>query len=192
MTGGRVAAHRFDNALRYGEAGHERNTQLTPPYVLDPVRFDLGGVIDLDPCTEPDNPTGAVEFYTVGGLEAPWSRPDWMPSVFVNPPYAKAREPWVERCIAHGAHQRVVLLMPAATDTRIFQRAAETADAIVFIRGRVKFGVLRLNRRQVAASHPSALIGWNVDLTACAHLGWRVFLGAANSQPQPTEREELG
>lgn len=43
---------------------------------------------------------------------------------------------------------------------------------MVLIRGRVKFGVLRKNGRQEAASHPSALIGWNVDLTPCAHLGF--------------------
>jgi hypothetical protein len=64
-----------------------------------------------------------------------------------------------------------VLLIPAHTDTRIFQAAASTADALLFIKGRVKFGVLRPNRRQVAASHPSALIGWNVDLRPAAHLG---------------------
>lgn len=61
--------------------------------------------------------------------------------------------------------------MTAATDTRIFQRALASATEAVLIRGRVKFGVLRPNRRQVAASHPSALLGWNVDLTPCAHLG---------------------
>ena len=34
----------------------------------------------------------------------------------------------------------------------------------------------RENRRQEAASHPSALIGWNVDLAECAHLGHRIDL----------------
>jgi phage N-6-adenine-methyltransferase len=174
-----VAAHRFDNALRYGAADHQRNTQLTPSYVLDLVRADLGH-IGLDPCTEPDNPTGASRFYTVedDGLAQPWSGFagfDYIPCfppTFVNPPYAKAREPWVERCIAAAAHQPVVLLIPAATDTRIFQRAAASADAVVFVRGRLKFGVLRPNRRQVAASHGSALLGWGTDLRACAALGW--------------------
>jgi hypothetical protein len=78
----------------------------------------------------------------------------------------------VRRCIQAGADGRqVVLLIPAAIDTRIFQEALAAATAVVFIRGRVKFGVLRPNRRQAAASHPSALIGWNVTLTPCAHLG---------------------
>lgn len=168
-----VAAHRFDNALRYGDSDHPRNTQFTPEYVLEPVRSDLGG-IQLDPCTTSDNPTGARFFLTSehDGLKMAWHAE----TIFVNPPYAKAREPWVEKCIAAGARgQRVILLIPAATDTRIFRRAATTSTAVVFVTGRVKFGTLRPNRRQYAASHPSALIGWNTPLDACSTLGWRAI-----------------
>lgn len=167
------ASTRFDNHLRYRLADHERQRHLTPSYVLDRVRRDLGDTIDLDPCTEPDNPTGAAHFYTsdVDGLTHPWNGR----RIFVNPPYGKAREPWVERCIEAGEiGQKVILLIPAATDTRIFQRASRAATAIVFVRGRVKFGTLRPNRRQHAASHPSALIGWNTALMYCADLGFRV------------------
>lgn len=167
------AATRFNNDLRYRDADHEAQTQFTPSYVLDPVREDLGGTIELDPCTTEDNPVGAERFYTVrdDGLAKRWDAA----TIFVNPPYSKAREPWVNRCI-HAAEQgaKVILLIPAATDTRIFQKAVSTSTAVVFVKGRVKFGVLRPNRRQVAASHPSALIGWGVDLAACAALGWQV------------------
>jgi hypothetical protein len=140
------------------------------------VRSDLGGWILLDPCTFADNPTGASSFYTAAddGLSRPWwTGNGWEPhSIYVNPPYGKAREPWVERCIGAAEHgARVILLIPAATDTRIFQRAASTSTAVVFVRGRVKFGSKRDNGRQHAASHPSALIGWNTDLAACASLG---------------------
>ena len=178
---GSVASHRFSNDLRYRDATHPQQTQLTPAYVLDPVRSALGGIA-LDPCTLPDNPVGADRFYTVDddGLVQPWDAP----TIFVNPPYGKAREPWVERCIAAaGAGARVVLLIPSHTDTRIFQRALATASSIVFIRGRVKFGTLRPNRRQEAASHPSALIGWNVDLTLCAPLGRVVALRSTIGSP---------
>lgn len=177
----RRASHRFNNGLRYRDAEHPNNTQFTPSYVLDPVRVDLGG-IGLDPCTTGDNPVEAVRFYTVDddGLAQPWAGPEWSPSIFVNPPYSKAREPWVERCIAAGERrQKVILLVPAATDTRIFQKAASTSTAVVFIKGRVKFGTLRPNRRQHAASHPSALIGWNTDLAASSTLGWRTHGFAA-------------
>jgi len=164
--------------------------QLTPHYVLEPVRSDLGG-IGLDPCTEPDNPTGADAFYTVAddGLHQPWITSDWRPTIYVNPPYGKAREPWVLRCMDAGARgQKVVLLIPAHTDTRIWHQAMETASAVCFIKGRVKFGVLRENRRQEAASHPSALISWNVTLDACAELGHVVTLGdrdLADSEEAP-------
>ena len=173
-----VAASRFNNDLRYREADHPAQTQFTPSYVLAPVAVDLGGIIGLDPCTTADNPVAAHQFYTAedDGLSRPWSGPEWLPSVFVNPPYSKAREPWVERCIAAGERgQRVILLIPAATDTRIWQKAVQSADAVVFVKGRVKFGVLRPNRRQVAASHPSSLIGWNTILPTSSTLGMRLI-----------------
>lgn len=165
------AGHRFNNDLRYGDGDHPRQWHLTPPYVLDLVRADLGGVIDLDPCTFDDNPTGAWTFWTVSddGLSKPWKHAQ---NIFVNPPYGKAREPWVDKCIVAAANgSRVILLIPAATETRIFQKAMRDADAVVFVRGRIKFGSKRENGRQHAASHPSALLGWRTSLTECASLG---------------------
>lgn len=172
-------ASRFDNGLRYRDESDDRQVQLTPEYVLAPVRRAFGGAIGLDPCTLPDNPTQADRFYCLpqDGAALPWSG-----CIFVNPPYCKARERWVERCIEAGAKGHpVVLLIPAATDTRIFQRAAASATGIAFVRGRLKFGVLRPNRRQAAASHPSAVIGWNVDMSAFSGLG----LIARASEPSP-------
>jgi len=171
----RDASYRFSNDLRYRPEDHENQCQLTPAYVLDPVRADLGGVIGLDPCTFSDNPVKAERYYCqpADGADEPWDAE----TIFVSPPYGKVRERWVRRCIEAGfAGSAVILLMPAATDTRIFQDALETATQAVFVRGRVKFGVLRDNRRQAAASHPSALIGWNVSLEACALLGARIRL----------------
>ena len=176
-----LASHRFDNGLRYRTGEHPNQRQLTPPYVLEPVRLALGGIA-LDPCTEPDNPTDADRFYTVDddGFAQPWDAE----SIYVNPPYSKAKEPWVRACIEAGAEgRRVVLLIPAHTDTRIWHEALDSADAVCFIKGRVKFGVLRKNRRQEAASHPSALIGWNVDLAPCAALGKVVGLVAKGTKP---------
>lgn len=174
MPGPEQRVGRFaSNDLRYREGDHPNQTQLTPAYVLNPIRIALGGYIDLDPCSLPTNPTKANAIYYLpdDGRILPWEAT----TIFVNPPYGKAREPWVDRCIQAGrAGRRVVLLIPAATDTRIFQKALDTADEVVFTKGRLKFGVLRPNRRQVAASHPSAIIGWNVSLKSCDHLGQRV------------------
>ncbi len=79
---------------------------------------------------------------------------------------------WVDRCILEsifGVH--IVLLMPSHTDTRIFQAAFNCCTTCLFLRGRLKFGVLRANLRQEAASHGSALFGFGVDLTPLAALG---------------------
>lgn len=165
-----MTEHRFNNDLRYRGDSHEAQRQLTPPYVLEPVREALG-VIYLDPCTEPDNPCGARVFYTAetDGVERSWD----FRTIYVNPPYSKARERWVRRCIeAAEAGSQVVLLMPSHTDTRLFHLAIESASHVVFIKGRVKFGVLRQNRRQEAATHPSCLIAWNLrDAVPLAPLG---------------------
>jgi hypothetical protein len=58
-----VAETRFSNALRRRPEADEGQRYLTPSYVLEPVRRLLGGVIGLDPCTEPNNPTRATVFY---------------------------------------------------------------------------------------------------------------------------------
>jgi hypothetical protein len=138
--------------------------------VLEPVRRLLGGIIGLDPCTEADNPTGADRFYHLpqDGCALPWDAS----SVFCNPPYGEIRERWINRCIAESARGiRIVLLMPAHTDTRVFQTAFEACTTCLFLKGRVKFGVLRENRRQEAASRGSALLGFGVDLAPLAELG---------------------
>lgn len=166
----RSASSRFSNELRYRGDLDDGQAQLTPAYVLDAVRAALGGSIELDPCTEPGNPAGADRFYCppADGACEPWDAD----TIFVNPPYSRAREPWVRKCIAAGlAGSKVVLLIPAATDTRIFQDALSTADQVLFLRGRVKFGIPRENGRQAAASHPSALIGWGADLELARPLG---------------------
>jgi hypothetical protein len=167
-----VAIHRFDNEKRRRPEHHARQAMLTPPYILEPVRRLLGG-IELDPCTEPDNPTGAERFYSppLDGCALPWDAR----TIWVNPPYGEIRRRWSDRCIAEsirgGRNPRIVLLMPASTDTMIFQKAFAACASCLFLRGRVKFGVLRENRRQEAASHGSALFGFGVDLAPLAKLG---------------------
>lgn len=164
-----IAAHRFDNAKRRRDEAHPRQAWLTPAYVIEPIRELFGGRIGLDPCTEPDNPLGAERFYTPpdDGCVLPWGDD----TVYCNPPYGEARERWVDRCISEGTRAKVVLLIPSHTDTKGFQRALRYATGCVFIRGRLRFGVLRNNGIQQAASHGSALFGFGVDVRPLASLG---------------------
>jgi hypothetical protein len=163
------ASDRFDNAKRRRAEDHIRQRQLTPSYVLEPIRNLLGG-IGLDPCTELDNPTKAEKFYCLpsDGCALPWDKS----TVFVNPPYGEARNRWVERCIVEGGQRRIVLLIPAATETQIFQKALRSCVSVVFCSGRLRFGVWRANgHQQEAASHGSAIFGFGADVTPLGHLG---------------------
>ncbi|GAW52539.1 DNA N-6-adenine-methyltransferase [Nocardioides sp. PD653] len=174
MTGS-VALFRFDNELRRRPEAAAEQVHLTPGYVLDPIRAVLGGRIELDPCTTGDNPVGADRFYALpdDGAALPWNAA----TIFCNPPYGEARVRWVRRCAEAGATgSEVVLLIPAHTDTRIWHDAMASAASVLFIKGRVKFGLPRGNGRQIAASHPSALLGWNVDLRQAEQLGTATLL----------------
>lgn len=162
-----VAAHRFDNGKRRRPDHHARQAMLTPSYVLEPIRRALGG-IGLDPCTESDNPTNADAFYhlPMDGAVLPWNAA----SIFVNPPYGEAKDRWVRRCCAESKQgRRIVLLIPSHTETRVFQEAISSCTSLLLVKARLRFGVLRENRRQEAASHGSAIIGFNVDLLSIAH-----------------------
>lgn len=163
-----LARHRFDNEKRRRPDSHARQAMLTPAYVLEPVRELLGG-IGLDPCTEPDNPTRAAVWYSLpqDGCALPWDAR----TVWCNPPYGEARDRWVDRCIAEGSQRRVVLLIPSHTETRTFQRALKACTSVLLVQARLRFGVLRENGRQEAASHGSALVGFGVDLSPLRHLG---------------------
>jgi hypothetical protein len=163
-----VAVHRFDNAKRRRPESHVRQAMLTPGYVLEPIRELLGG-IGLDPCTEADNPTQASVFYCppADGCELAWDAT----TVFCNPPYGEVKDRWVDRCIVEGRRRSVVLLIPAHPETRIFQRALRVCSSVVFVKARLRFGVLRENRRQEAASHGSAIFGFGIDVSPLFGLG---------------------
>lgn len=157
-----IAANRFDNAKRRRGENHPNQRQLTPEYILEPIRELLQGIA-LDPCTEADNPTGAENFYTppLDGASESWG----FRNVFCNPPYGEAKDRWIKRCINEGASRPVILLIPSHTETAIFQKALSACDTILFIKARIRFGLVRNNGRQEAASHGSALFGFGQDLT---------------------------
>ena len=163
-----VAAFRFDNNKRRRAEGHDRQRMLTPAYVLEPLRQVLGS-IELDPCTEIDNPVQARIFYAppLDGCALAWEAA----TVFCNPPYGEKRRRWVERCIAEGLVRKVALLIPAHTETDTFQLALESCTTVLFIRARLMFTAVRNNGRHEAASHGSALFGYGVDLSPMANLG---------------------
>ena len=178
---------RFQNSRRYRPEDHDRQRRLTPSYILEPIRELLGG-IGLDPCTESDNPTNAMRYYTPpqDGCALPWDAS----TIFCNPPYGVARNRWVERCIKESEHARVVLLIPSHTETKVSQRAMQAATSVLFVRARMRFGIPRKTGWTEEASHGSALYGFGVDLAPLATMGTVLYGHNASDQTPRTQSHE--
>ena len=61
--------------------------------------------------------------------------------IWLNPPYGRELGKWVEKAEeqAHIYGKRVVMLLPARTDTKWWHKYVSDADVVRFIKGRLKF-----------------------------------------------------
>lgn len=129
---------------------------LTPPALIRAL-----GEFDLDPCS-PINPPWklAAKQYTIhdNGLTSPWEGRVWC-----NPPYGKETGIWLRKCAEHG---NAIALVFARTETKMFFESIwEKADAVLFIRGRIKF-YHSTGKEGGTAGAPSVLVAYgqnNVD-----------------------------
>lgn len=156
----------------------------TPPWVFE----RLGLIFDLDPC-QPVNPIPwipACRRYTLAddGLTSPWHGRVWL-----NPPYGKHTHNWLRKM---HTHRNGIALLFARTDCAWFHEVVANSDAILFLKGRVKFvdglGVTGGS----GAGSGSMLVAWgdsNVDaLKRMTDLG---HLVASDWHPEPNYFEDL-
>ena len=130
----------------------------TPQDFYDRLSYQFGG-FTLDPCADAAN-AKCEKFFTLedDGLEQDWSGH----SVFVNPPYGRGIDKWIRK--AHEESQKkntkVVMLIPARTDTKYWHDYVMKAKEIYLVKGRLKFG-----DAANAAPFPSAVVvfdsGWS-------------------------------
>lgn len=67
-------------------------------------------------------------------------RSEWGQRNFCNPPYGRKVGRWIEKAMEEAEKGKLsVLLLAGRVGTKWFVRAAETADEIRFIRGRITF-----------------------------------------------------
>ena len=93
------------------------------------------------------------------GLEIEWKEKN-----FVNPPYSKIKQFVEKSIIEHKKGKKVVLLIPARTDTRYFRRLVDYGCNILFITGRLHFN------ESNSAPFPSCYIELTNAITKCE---WR-------------------
>jgi phage N-6-adenine-methyltransferase len=122
---------------------------------------------DLDPCSpRKKGPVKARVRFTADddGLSLPWHG-----TVFVNPPYGRAIAHWIAKArseFEQGNAQRVVLLIPARTDTSYWHEHIQDRAKVWFLRGRLKF-----NDGKQSAPFPSALVIYGAGPEECDALG---------------------
>jgi len=145
---------------------HERPVGATVEWYTPAKVLTRLGRFDLDPaCGDPRRcHVRASEHWATEGDTLPWYGRIWL-----NPPYGPAGVRFIDRMIAHD---HGLMLLPARTETRAFQRAIKAADAVCFLRDRLWFE--RNDGFVGRSSFGSVLFSfgpYDADLT---HLGWTV------------------
>ena len=94
---------------------------------------------NLDPCSTNEN-NKCENHFTIDddGLKQDWQGH----IVFCNPPYGRVLKEWVQKCYEESLkpNTKVVMLIPARTDTIYFHKYIYNIATIRFLKGRLKFG----------------------------------------------------
>ena len=111
----------------------------TPQWLFDELNKEHG--FTLDPASTDENCKCPSHFTLEDdGLTKDWSGE----TVFINPPYSKCFD-WVKKAHteAQKENTKVVMLLPARTDTKWFHQFCLDKDVVsevCFVKGRLKFG----------------------------------------------------
>lgn len=112
----------------------------------------------LDPCCEAET-AKCKKFFTPkeNGLIQNWSDD----IVFMNPPYGRELPKWIEKAYKESLEgAKVVCLIPARTDTKIWHDIIFPNAEIRFVKGRLKF-----SNQNNSAPFPSAVVIFGGNIT---------------------------
>lgn len=144
--------------------GAQRETRwLTPRHLVDPL-----GKFDLDPCGAPGHDL-ATRTYQIDdgedGLQLPWEGRVWL-----NPPYGKQAEPFLEKLAEHNNGTALIF---ARTETRSFHKHVwDKASGLLFLQGRVSFLHPDGTAAKANAGAPSVLVAYGTaDAELLQHSG---------------------
>lgn len=154
----------------------ETRQWYTPPSIFKALKIEF----DLDPCSPGQTIVPWIpvkkHYKTVeDGLLSPWFGNCW-----VNPPYGKDVWKWLKLLSLHG---NGIALVFSRTDSKWFQEYAPLADAVCFIRDRIRFiSGKKVNpgckHEHGTAGSGSALLAWGIDNVYSlirSKLGWTVL-----------------
>mgnify|MGYP000864520568 FL=1 len=117
------------------DTSFERSENTTVEWLTPPSLVIKLGEFDLDPCSPINAPfLHAKNNYTIAddGLSK-----EWFGRVYLNPPYGRGMELWLEKLKFHG---NGIALIFARTETKcFFEHIWNDADAVLFVKGRIRF-----------------------------------------------------
>lgn len=159
---------------------HKSVEWYSPGWVFDGLELTF----DVDPCSPFDMETvvPARVKYTVfdDGLAQPWYGRVWL-----NPPYGLDTALWMQRMIEH-AHG--IAMVFSRTDAAWCQDALKSADAFLFLSGRVNFiPGLENQHKKSRSGAGSVMLAWGEDcVAALKKLSCRgVFVSSDQVAPKP-------
>lgn len=130
----------------------QKDEWLTPKLITDTL-----GPFDLDPCSPGERrpwDTARVHLsLPEDGLQASWTGKVWL-----NPPYGKETDRWLEKLSSHG---NGIALIFARTETKMFfDRVWGEASALLFLKGRLTFHHVDGTKAKANSGAPSVLVAY--------------------------------
>lgn len=127
---------------------------LTPPQIIKSL-----GEFDIDPCSPIKRPwPTAKNHFTIEDMGL---LQNWEGRVWLNPPYGNETGDWLGKLRLHG---NGIALVFARTETEYFQKYVfGVADALLFLKGRLKFYHVDGTQSKMNAGAPSVLIAYGKE-----------------------------
>lgn len=139
-----------------GENGHLGSIQRQTRWLTPKPLVEALGDFDLDPCGAPNHDLAKRTYLLENGEDG--LEKTWEGFVWLNPPYGKEAQPFVERL---GNHNNGIALLFARTETLIWHKHVwPRASAILFLKGRVTFLDPSGVKASANAGAPSALVAY--------------------------------
>jgi hypothetical protein len=143
--------------------GHQSANSRTDEWLTPPEIIRSLGLFDLDPCSPINRPWDTAKHHFT--IEDHGLLQEWFGRVWLNPPYGKALEAWMEKM---SLHNNGISLVFARTETQFFQRFVfPVADSILFLEGRITFCNKGGMRARFDGGAPSVLIAYGEQNGDC-------------------------
>lgn len=142
-------------AWTHDSVNNKSEDWYTPSHIFE----GLGLEFDLDPCA----PEGGVPWIPAANhysIKDDGLFQEWFGKVWLNPPYGKHTIKWLEKM--HN-HRNGIALVFARTDTKWYHSYVAKADAILFLKGRIKFIDGFGKTGGSGAGSGSMLIAWGAE-----------------------------